>query len=87
MTVRSSDAGKSGKARTLMRRLLLGVIGLLYLFSIPWYREPGSTPEIWLGLPDWVAVALLCYVGVAVLNACAWLLADVPEPDEDRDVS
>ena len=37
---------------------------------------------MWLGLPDWVAVALLCYAAVAVLNSLAWLLTDVPDRDE-----
>jgi hypothetical protein len=36
---------------------------------------------VWLGLPDWVAVALLCYAAVAVLNSLAWLLTDVPDRD------
>ena len=59
---------------------------MLYALSIPWYRSAGAPPEMVLGLPDWVAVALGCYVGVAVLNACAWLLTDVrdtPPPEDD----
>jgi hypothetical protein len=66
-----------------LRAVLLAAIGLLYVVSIPWYRAPTAEPAIWLGLPDWVAVALGCYVGVAILNACAWLLTDVPEPAPD----
>ncbi len=68
-----------------VRRLLLGVIGVLYLVSIPWYREPGAAPEVGLfGLPDWVGVALACYVAVAVLNSVAWTLTDVSDaPDDD----
>ena len=68
------------------RRLLLAVVALLYLLSIPWYREPGAAPDPdgWLatrlGLPDWVVVALLCYVAVAALNAVAWGLAPIEEP-------
>lgn len=62
-----------------VRRLCLAAIALLYLVSIPWYREAGASPALWLGLPDWVAVALGCYVAVAVLNAVAWLAAEVPE--------
>lgn len=67
-----------------IRVLLLIAIGGLYVLSIPWYREPGSAPqdEGWLGLPDWVAVALLCYVGAAVLNSVAWALTDIPEESE-----
>ncbi len=69
-----------------LRRLLLLAIGVLYVLSIPWYREAGSVPSLVLGLPDWVVVALGCYVLAAVLNAAAWLLADVPDapPDEDE---
>lgn len=68
------------RMRRRLRHLLLLGIGLLYLLSIPWYRQAEATPEVWLGLPDWVAVAVLCYVGVAALNTVAWLLTDVPEP-------
>ena len=65
--------------------LLLAAIALLYVVSIPWYRETGAEPEIWFGLPDWVAVALGCYVAVAVLNAIAWLRTDVPEAPSAAD--
>ena len=65
------------------RILLLGVV-LLYVLSIPWYRNAGETPAVWLGLPDWVAVALVCYVAAAVLNALAWLWTDVPDAPPPR---
>jgi len=68
-----------------MRRLLLAGVGLAYAISIPWYRTPGSEPEIWLGLPDWVAVALACYVAAALLNAGAWLLTEVPDPPDEAE--
>lgn len=60
---------------------------MLYVVSIPWYRRGGDAPALWLGLPDWVAVAVGCYLAVAVLNAAAWLLAEVPdaEPAAERD--
>lgn len=70
--------------RVQIRRGLLVVIGALYVVSIPWYREAGSMPGVVLGLPDWVTVALGCYVGVAVLNAIAWALTDVPDGVEPR---
>ena len=70
-------------ARARVRRASLAAIGALYAASIPWYREPGIEPGIWLGLPDWAALALVCYAGVALLNTVAWWLADVPEGDED----
>ncbi|MBW2315833.1 MAG: hypothetical protein JRH10_16805 [Deltaproteobacteria bacterium] len=65
--------------------LLAGVV-LLYVISIPWYRSPDSSVEIWFGLPDWVAVALGCYVGAAILNALAWMRTDVPEAESAPDV-
>ncbi len=65
-----------------IRAGLLVLIGVLYALSIPWYREGGADPELWLGLPDWVAVAVLCYAGAAVLNAAAWLVTDVRDEDE-----
>ena len=61
------------------------VIGLLYIISVPWYRDDEEPLRLWLGLPDWVAVALLCYVGVAIVNAVAWIVTDVPDrPDESE---
>ena len=68
-------------ARWLRRALLCGV-GLLFAASIPWYR--GDAPPARLfGLPDWVAVAILCYAAAALLNSAAWLLTDIPEPNAD----
>ncbi len=70
-------------ARRRLRSLLLAIIGLLYVASIPWYRASGELPDLLLGLPDWVAVALGCYAAAAVLNAAAWWLTDVPDSPED----
>jgi hypothetical protein len=64
---------------TSLRRWLLLAIAVLYGVSIPWYRESGAVPTIWFGLPDWVAVAVACYVAIAVLNAVAWLRTDVSD--------
>jgi hypothetical protein len=65
------------------------VIALLYLVSVPWYRDAEAPLRLWLGLPDWVAVALLCYVGVAMANALAWIVSDVSDdadgPDQAQD--
>ena len=58
-------------------------IGVLYVASVPWYRSVDQPLELWLGLPDWVAVALLCYVGVAILNGIAWSVADVRDELDD----
>jgi hypothetical protein len=71
-----------GARSTRLRRALLAIIAALYAASIPWYRDAGEDASLWLGLPDWVAVALLCYVAVAVLNSIAWLLTDVPDRDD-----
>ncbi len=62
-----------------LRRTLLAGVGVLYVLSIPWYRSGGETGGSVFGLPDWVAVAVGCYVAVAVLNAAAWLLTDIDE--------
>ncbi len=66
-------------SRRRVRRVLLAAIGLLYAASIPWYRATDAPVTLVLGLPDWVAVAIGCYVAVALLNAVAWLLADVSD--------
>ena len=67
--------------RARLRSALLIAIGALYLVSVPWYRETGSPVTLVWGLPDWVALALACYLGVAVLNGVAWLLTEMPEPE------
>jgi len=79
--------------RSTLRRLLLAAIALLYVVSVPWYRETGAPVEYAFGLPSWAAVALACYVGVALLNCAAWLLSDVHDeetptgPPEPADVT
>jgi len=67
------------RTRSWLRAALLTAIAVLYVLSIPWYRSSDRAVSIWFGLPDWVAVALLCYAAAAVLNAWAWLLADVSD--------
>jgi len=74
----------SGRAR--LRRVLLGLIAFLYVMSVPWYRATDAPLKLQFGLPDWVAVAIACYVAVAVLNAFAWRLTEIPdEQDTVRD--
>jgi hypothetical protein len=70
-----------------LRSVLLILIALAYLASIPWYRQPESEPRIWLGLPDWVLVALACYVLAALLNAAAWLVTEVRDAPPNGDES
>ena len=72
------------RRRSRLRIALLSVIGLLYVASIPWYRESGAESRTLFGLPDWVAVAIGCYIAIAILNSIAWLLTDVPDiPDAE----
>ncbi len=65
--------------RARARRGLFLVIGALFIVSVPWYRETGAPVEIVWGLPDWVAVALGCYIVVAILNGIAWLITETPD--------
>jgi len=71
---------EAGSLRRTLRRSVFVAIGLLYLVSVPWYRATGAPVAIVAGLPDWVAVAIACYIAVAVLNGVAWMLTEVPEP-------
>ncbi len=68
-----------GRGRRRIRRVLLWLVAGLYAISIPWYRTSGDPSSRLFGLPDWVAVALACYVAIAVLNSVAWLLTEVPD--------
>ena len=74
-----TDPNAVAPGRARLRRLLLALIALLYVISIPWYRTAGEETGTLLGLPSWVAVALLCYAAAAVANAAAWLLSDIPD--------
>lgn len=70
------------RRRRWIHLLCLVVIGLLYVASVPWYRDADAPLRLWLGLPDWVTVAVLCYVAVAVVNAIAWSVVEVPDDPE-----
>jgi hypothetical protein len=63
-----------------VRRACFIAIAILYAASIPWYRTGGVAPIVVFGLPDWVAVALGCYLLAAILNAVAWSLTVVDDP-------
>jgi len=76
--------GAANKRRRVRFLLLLGVVAL-YGISVPWYRSADQPLRLWLGLPDWVTTALLCYLGAAGLNFVAWHLTEIPEPEADRD--
>ncbi len=65
--------------RRWIRIVCMILIALLYIASVPWYRDDSAPLKLWLGLPDWVTVAVLCYVGVAILNAVAWSVTEVPD--------
>ncbi|MDE0885141.1 MAG: hypothetical protein OSB70_06375 [Myxococcota bacterium] len=74
-----------------LRAGLLGLIAVLYLFSVPWYRADDQPLKLLFGLPDWVAVAVICYGLVAILNSLAWARTVVddaaPLPDTLRNRS
>jgi hypothetical protein len=76
------EQGRRLSARAWGRLFCLVAIGVLYGISVPWYRAADEPLRIWLGLPDWVTVALLCYVGVAVLNGLAWACTEVTDAPE-----
>lgn len=70
------------RSRRSLHRACMVLIVLLYIVSVPWYRDDGAPLRLWFGLPDWVAVALLCYVGVAIVNAVAWSVTEISDvPD------
>jgi len=75
----------TAQLRRRLRVALLVAIAVLYGLSVPWYRAGGSdTGTLW-GLPTWVTVAVACYGIVAVLNALAWWLTEIPDHPEDGD--
>lgn len=71
-------------SRRGIRKAALFGMAALYIASVPWYwpGQDETALRVWWGLPDWVAVALGCYVGVAVLNAIAWWMTEMPEESE-----
>jgi hypothetical protein len=71
--------------RRTVHIVCMTLIALLYVLSVPWYRDDDAPLRLWLGLPDWVAVALVCYVGVAIVNAVAWAISDVSDVLDDSD--
>lgn len=73
-----------GKARrrSRLRLGLLALIVLLFILSVPWYRAETDELRLILGLPDWVAVAVGCYVLAACLNSVAWLWTEVDDEAE-----
>ena len=80
----SEQDPEMSRSRRLLRTALLISIGLLYVLSIPWYRPTGQIPDVLFGLPDWVTVALLCYTGVALLNAVVWAISDFRDPPREE---
>ncbi|WP_062262881.1 hypothetical protein [Endozoicomonas arenosclerae] len=61
--------------RTALQLLML----FLLILSVPWYRTPGTEPVIYLGMPDWVLIALTCYVVVIFINLLLWLSREDPQ--------
>ena len=77
MTSPHAEDGKRRGGR--VRAILLAGIAVLYAVSVPWYRADDQPLELFLGLPDWAAVAVLCYAAAAVLNALAWLRTPIDD--------
>lgn len=69
----AEEGNRPGARGGRVRASLLAAIAVLFGLSVPWYRPDDQPLELFLGLPDWAAVALLCYAAAAVLNAVAWL--------------
>jgi len=55
----------------------------LLVIALPWYRSPGAAPAIWWGLPDWWVIALVGFLGIAVLNAWAWWRSEWSDKPRD----
>ncbi|WP_252178241.1 hypothetical protein [Endozoicomonas sp. 4G] len=69
---------KNKPLRTALQLLMFSLL----ILSVPWYRTPGATPKIYLGMPDWVVLALSCYILVIFINLLLWVSRDdPPEPD------
>ncbi|MFT5441238.1 MAG: hypothetical protein ACI8W3_000278 [Myxococcota bacterium] len=87
-TAAGGEAAQPGEAtdgRGRIRAWLFGGMFLLYVISVPWYRDDDAPLVVVLGLPDWVAVALACYGGVAILNCIAWALTEIKDlPPAER---
>lgn len=77
----------SRRQRRTVHSVCMVLIALLYVVSVPWCREQEAPLRIWLGMSDWVAIALLCYVGVAIVNAVAWVVTDVPDTVDESENS
>ena len=81
----SSAKRRLRRLADLLMFCLLAGIALLYVVSVPWYRVDGADSGLWLGLPEWVSVAALCYAAAAVLNSLAWLATDVRDARGERE--
>ena len=77
-------------ARKKWQRACLLLIPILYFFSIPWFWNSGQDVSWFLFMPTWTAVALLSYVGVAILSSIAWCLytddelGDIDDPKSSQ---
>ena len=71
--------------RRILRYTAFVLIAALYLISIPWYRDTDAPLRLWLGLPDWAAVALVSYTLAAAANAFAWRMTEFEDSDAPSD--
>lgn len=68
---------------------LFAVIGLLYVFSIPWWF-PAGEPGFFFGMPTWALASLGCTLAISGLTAFLALRRwdddfDEPHPDPPAD--
>ncbi|KEI72379.1 hypothetical protein [Endozoicomonas elysicola] len=60
--------------KKIIRVTLTCSLPILLAISVPWYREKEDNRiySLFEGLPDWVAVALICYALIPLINIFIW---------------
>ncbi len=46
---------------------------ILLIMSVPWYRSDEQMSNTLFGFPEWVMVAIACYLAVTLINIGIWL--------------
>lgn len=68
------------------RRWVWAVYVCLFAVSVPWYLPAGEPLRVWFGLPHWVVISLVAYLGVALFTV--WVVRHCwPEPDDGAPAS
>ncbi len=76
---------KSIRMKKIFRATLICLLPLTLIISVPWYNNNTDIMQhsSFTGLPDWVAVALLCYTLVPLINILIWATC-YPQNDNDN---